>query len=344
MIRIGIIGCGYWGPNLIRNLDRLPDCEIKLICDTNQKRLDDMKSRYPYTDITCHSDDLFDSQEIDAVFICTPVHTHYHLAKKGLENHKHVFIEKPMAESVIQCEELNKIAKDNNVKLMVGHTFLYNPVVRKIKEIIESNELGDIQYIASRRLNLGLFQKDINVAWDLAPHDISIILYLVDENPISVNCQGKAHEVFGIEDVTNITMDFENGCYATIHNSWLDPNKIREMTIVGKKKMLVYDDIVPHEKIKIFDKRVEEPSYYNTWSEFQFAYHYGDTYAPFIQQEEPLYVECSHFIDCIKNDKEPLTSGENGLEVVRILESASNSLLQNGSQISLRNKTKVAVS
>ena len=309
MIRIGVIGCGYWGPNLLRNFDSLPECSVAMVCDTNVSRLEDMKSQYPHIEVTQHSEQIIQNPDIDAVAICTPVHTHFQLARQCLENHKHTLIEKPMAENVEQCEILLDIATNHQLTLMVGHTFIYSSVVRKIKEIIDSGELGEIQYIASRRLNLGLFQKDINVAWDLAPHDLSIILYLAHEAPVAVNCQGKAHITPGIEDVTNITLDFENGCFATVHNSWLDPNKIREMIIVGKNKMLLYDDIQPLEKIKIYDKHVVNPPYYKNYAEFQFSYHYGDTYV-LRTAEGALQIEYSHFLDCIRTGKEPDTPAE----------------------------------
>jgi predicted dehydrogenase len=216
---------------------------------------------------------------------------------------------------------------------MVGHTFIYSTPVRKIKEIIDAGQLGQLQYISSRRLNLGLFQKDINVAWDLAPHDISIILYIMNEKLESVNCQGKAHVNPDIEDVTNMALNFTNSGFATIQSSWLDPNKIREMIFVGSKKMLVYDDIEPNEKIKIYDKRVEAPPHYDTFAEFQYSYHYGDMYAPYLKMVEPLKVECQHFLDCIENGIKPLSSGKEGLEVVQILEAASQSLKNGGAKV-----------
>jgi len=208
--------------------------------------------------------------------------------------------------------------------------------VRKIREIIRSSDLGDIMYISSRRLNLGLFQKDINVAWDLAPHDISIILYVLDEIPVSVNCQGKAHFTEGIEDVTNMTMNLSNGGFSTIQSSWLDPNKVREMTFVGSKKMLVYDDLEPMEKIKVYDKRVEIPPHYDTFAEFHYAYHYGDMYSPYVKQSEPLKVECKHFLDCIKTGEKSNSSGTDGLRVVQVLEASSESLRNGGREIEIR--------
>jgi predicted dehydrogenase len=257
------------------------------------------------------------------------------MAKASLLAGKHTFIEKPMASSAEECEELVHIAQEKGLVLMIGHTFLYSPAVRKIKEIVDRGDIGDIRYISSRRLNLGLFQKDINVAWDLAPHDISIILHILDEVPVSVNCRGEAHVTPGIEDVTNIHLTFRKHRSALVQSSWLDPRKVREMTIVGSKRMIVYDDVAPLEKIKIFDARVEVPPHYDSFAEFQYSYHYGDMYVPYLKQEEPLKVECQHFLDCIRNSKTPLTNGQRGLELVRILEAASASLKQNGAAIDI---------
>ncbi|MFC1782196.1 Gfo/Idh/MocA family protein [Planctomycetota bacterium] len=334
-INIGVIGCGYWGPNLIRNFRSLADCQVKKICDINPDRLAHMKKLYPEIENTDQVDDIINDAVIETVAIVTPVSLHYELAMKSLEAGKHTFVEKPMASSGAECREMVAAAQKRNLTLMVGHTFIYTSVVRKIKEIIESGEIGEIYYISSRRLNLGLFQKDINVAWDLAPHDISIILYFSKQPPVSVSCQGKAHVAPGIEDVSNMSLDFPNGNFATIQSSWLDPNKIREMTIVGTKKMIVYDDMEPLEKIRIYDKRVETPPHYDTFAEFQCSYHYGDTYAPYIKQVEPLKVECQHFLDCIRTGAKPDSSGLEGLQVVQILEASSQSLKSNGAKVQI---------
>ena len=219
---------------------------------------------------------------------------------RALEAGKHTFIEKPMAASVTECKALVSTARERGLTLMVGHTFLYSSPVRMIKEIIDSGELGELLYVSSRRLNLGLFQKDINVAWDLAPHDISIILHVLGQAPSTVACQGKAGIAKGLEHVTNMTLNFANGVFAMVQSSWLDPNKVRETTFVGTRKMLVYDDIEPMEKIKIYDKRVEAPPHYDTFAEFQYSYHYGDLHVPYIKQVEPLRVECQHFVDSIR--------------------------------------------
>jgi predicted dehydrogenase len=269
------------------------------------------------------------------VAIATAVKLHYPMARAALLAGKHTFIEKPMAASAAQCEELVAIARRNGLVLMVGHTFLFSPVVRKIIDIVGGGEIGDIRYICARRLNLGLYQKDINVTWDLAPHDISIILAILGELPVRVNCQGSAHVTPGIEDVTNLCLTFRDQRTAIIQSSWLDPRKVREMTIVGSKKMIVYDDVQPLEKVRLFDARVERPPHYDTFGEFQYAYHYGDIHIPYIKQEEPLKIECQHFLDSILQGTLPLTDGEQGLQLVRILEAASESLRQGGGPVSL---------
>jgi predicted dehydrogenase len=250
-----------------------------------------------------------------------------------------------MASSAAECKDLIKLAKTQQLTIIVGHTFIYSPSVRKIKDIVRAGDLGEIQYISARRLNLGLFQTDINVTWDLAPHDISIIIYVLDRIPISVNCQGKAHVNPNIEDVTGMTLNFNNGAFATIQSSWLDPNKIREMTFVGSKRMLVYNDVEPIEKIKIYDKRVETPPHYDTFAEFHYSYHYGDMYAPYIKQYEPLRLECQEFLDSIKTGLKPETGGLEGLHIVQILEAASKSLKNNGAMVKIDqvNQTEIFI-
>lgn len=339
-INVAIVGCGYWGPNLVRNFRSLPGCRMRMICDTEIGRLAHMKEVYPGVETTQNFGDVVNNPEIEAVVIATPVRFHFDMGLRSLEAGKHTFIEKPIAASVSESLELNAVAEKRSLTLMVGHTFIYSPPVRKIREIIRSGDLGDILYVGSRRLNLGLFQKDINVAWDLAPHDISIILFVLDQIPVSVNCQGKDHFTKGIEDVTNMTLRLSNGAFSTIQSSWLDPNKIREMTFVGSKKMLVYDDLEPIEKIKIYDKRVEIPPHYDTFAEFHYAYHYGDIYSPYLKQIEPLKMECQHFLDCIKTGEEPESSGIKGLHVVQVLEAASESLKNGGREVEVKNLGK----
>jgi len=227
---------------------------------------------------------------------------------------------------------------------MVGHTFLYSAPVRKIVEVIQAGDIGEIRYISSRRLNLGLYQNDINVAWDLAPHDISIILHVLGEFPLVVNCQGNAHLTPGIEDVTNISLAFRHKRFASIQSSWLEPRKIREMTIVGTRRMIVYDDLETNEKIRIYDVRVERPPHYDTFADFHYSYHYGDSYIPYIKQEEPLRAECQHFLDCIEKGTTPLTGGREGLELVRVLEAASKSLKSDGAPVTFSLSREVPAS
>jgi len=306
-----------------------------MMCDLNNDRLTHLKSLYPEIEGETNYDHMLNGVGLGAVIIATSVKSHFPMARASLLSGKHTFIEKPMASSSRECEELIDIARGKGLVLMTGHTFLYSPAVRKIKEIVDSGDLGDIRYISARRLNLGLFQKDINVAWDLAPHDISIIQHIIGEQPVSVNCRGSAHVTPGIEDVTTMCLSFRRQQTAIIHNSWLDPRKVREMTIVGSRRMIVYDDVAPLEKIRIFDVRVERPPHYDTFAEFHYAYHYGDVHVPYIKQEEPLKTECQHFLDCIKQGTTPLTDGAQGLQVVRTLEASSESLKRGGASVNL---------
>lgn len=334
-IRVGVVGCGYWGPNHARNLSSLSECQLAAVCDQDPSRLAHLKSLHPSVECYSSFEDLVQGGRLDAVIISTGVKSHFALTQKSLLAGLHTLVEKPMAGSSAECEQLVDLAAARGLVLMVGHTFLYSPHVRKIKEIVDAGDIGEIQYISSRRLNLGLFQKDINVAWDLAPHDLSIILYVIGESPLTVNCCGKAHVSRGVEDVTNMSLVFRRNRLATVHNSWLDPRKVREMTIVGTRRMIVYDDVAPLEKIKIYDSRVEVPPHYDSFAEFHYAYHYGDMYAPYVRQEEPLKVECQHFLDCIRTGARPLTDGVQGLELVKVLEAASTSLRLGGAAVSL---------
>jgi len=339
-IAVGVLGCGYWGPLLVRNFKSLPDSQLKAVCDVNAARLKHLGTLYPDVEGMSDPQQLLNGLNLDAVVIATPVQQHYSLAKASLLAGKHTFIEKPMASSSAECEELIEIAERNGLVLMLDHTFLYSSPVQKIAQIVQAGDLGEIRYINCRRLNLGLFQKDINVAWDLAPHDISIILHILEEFPTAINCQGNAHITPGVEDVTNMSLSFSRKRFATIQSSWLEPRKIREMTIVGTRRMIVYDDLRTREKIRIYDARVERPPHYDTFAEFQYSYHYGDSYIPYLHQEEPLKLACQHFIECIKTNSEPLTNGRRGLELVRILEAASASLKMNGAPVTFASSTR----
>ncbi len=341
-LSIGVVGLGYWGPNLARNFSQIPSCHLGALCDVDPDRLGKMCSAHPaakgYTD---HETMLVES-EIDAVAIATPVPTHFQLAKAALLAGKHVLIEKPLASSSEECEILIELADSKGLDLMVGHTFLYSAPIQMIKKFIDSGDVGEVRYINSQRLNLGLFQKDINVVWDLAPHDISIILYLLGRTPVSVNCQGNAHITPGIEDVSNLSLGFQSGQFATVQSSWLEPRKVRQMTIVGTRKMIVYDDIAPMEKIRIYDTRIERPPHYDNFGEFHYAYHYGDCYVPYIEQSEPLRQMCQSFVSGILDGTPSPSCGRSGLNVVRVLEASSRSLRANGAAIPISAETERA--
>lgn len=334
-LSVGIVGCGYWGPNLIRNFNNLPGCQVSGVCDRSDARLDHMRGLYPDARQFHEFDEMLALDGLDAVVVATPVRTHFPLAKAALLAGKHCLIEKPMASSSAECEELIAIAEEKGLTLMVGHTFLYSEPIHRITDIVASGDLGELLYVNSQRLNLGLFQQDINVAWDLAPHDISIILHILGKVPTSVNCQGNAHITPGIEDVTNISMNFEGKQFATIQSSWLEPRKVRQMTIVGSRRMIVYDDLQPHEKIRVYDTRVERPPHYDSFAQFHYSYHNGDCYIPQLRQQEPLKELCQHFLDCANKGTKPISCGREGAKLVRILEASSESLAAGGSAITL---------
>lgn len=332
-LAVGIVGCGYWGPNLARSFSADPRVSVWAICDPNRERLLSVSKSYPEAKTFVSFDAMLVGCKLDVVVIATPVRTHHGIARASLLAGKHVLIEKPMAHSSAECEELIEIASLGRLTLMVNHTYLYAPAVRRIAEIIRGGEIGELKYINGQRLNLGLFQSDINVAWDLAPHDLSIILHLMGELPDTLNCQGNSHVTPGIEDVTNLSLSFPGQRFATVQSSWIEPRKVRQMTFVGTRKMITFDDLQPLEKIRIYDARVDCPPHYQDFAEFQYSYHYGDCYLPRIEQIEPLKVMCGHFIDCIISGSEPLTGGEKGLELVKLLETVSESLWAGGAPV-----------
>lgn len=326
-INVGVIGCGYWGPNLIRNFVEIPTSEVVAVSDLREKRLEHIQCRYPSIEITQEYQQLF-SMGLDAMVVATPPHTHFALAKECLEKDLNVLVEKPIALKSEEAEALIRVAQERDLTLMVGHTFEYNAAVRRLKEIIQSGELGEIYYIDTVRVNLGLFQNNISVMWDLAPHDISILLYLLDRDPIRVAAQGMDCVFDGMHDIAYIHLIFPEKILANVHVSWLDPCKVRRITIVGSRKMAVFDDVEPLEKIKIYDKGVEVPPYTDTFGEFHLSYRYGDVVIPHLKLSEPLRNECSHFIECIQNHSKPQSCGETGLKVVKVLEAATQSLDQ----------------
>ncbi len=322
MLTAGIIGCGYWGPNLIRNLDKIESVHLKYIADLDTKKLEQMKNSYPYVNTTKNYKDILNDQEVDMVLIATPVSTHYRFAKEALWHGKHVFVEKPLTDTIEEGEELCNIASINNLTLMVGHTFVYTGSVRKIKEVIDNGEIGDILSINSKRLNLGLFQKDTNVIWDLAPHDLSIIHFLLNTpntTALNVHAINNIHPVY--EDTANINIVYNYAgkkVTTSIELSWLYPEKTRKMTIVGTKGMIIYDETEPVHKVKLFNKRVELKEEDNGL--FSYEYQNDDTGINLIlDKREPLMVEILHFIECINNSKKSDSNGYEGLKIVKIL-------------------------
>ncbi len=342
-MKLGIVGCGYWGPNLIRNFNSINGVEMAYCADLDEKRLSHIKSLYPKIKATRNYAEILDDKEIDAVIVATPVETHHKIAKESLIASKHVIVEKPITNNSKDAIELIKLAEKNKKVLMVDHTFEYSSPVRKIKEILKSNELGSIMTIDMVRVNLGLFQEKVNVVWDLAPHDVSMLLYYLEEMPLTARAIGQSYIRDGVEDDAHVTLEFSNKVMANMHLSWLDPVKIRKTTIVGNKKMLLFDDVLENGKIKIFDKGVtiEKNSiprqpYYDTYKEWILTYRSGETQIVETEDKEPLNVMANHFIDCIKNNKKPLTDGNSGLRVVKVIEAAQQSLRKDGMKIKIK--------
>ncbi len=325
MSNIGVIGLGYWGPNLLRNAAANRRTERLVICDSDPGRLNKIGSRFPSCEKTLHCKDIFNDPDIDGVIIATTVSSHYPLAMEALKKGKHVFVEKPFAETTEKAEEMVEFAEQNNLVTMVGHTFLYSPPVLKIKQILDSKELGDIRFITSSRVNLGLHQKDVSVIWDLAPHDFSMLFYWLGEEPNFVEAFGHDYVLKGIPDVAFINLGFPSGATANVQVAWLAPSKLRKTVIVGSRKMLIYDDTEPYEKIKIFDKGVDilEPE---SFGEYQLSYRTGDIISPRLDSFEPLNAEMEEFLRCIETGSSPRTSGRSGLGVVKALETADMSL------------------
>ena len=329
-LKVGVIGCGYWGPKLIRNFHQIPGADLRMVCDLRPERMRHIQDLYPGLYATENYEDLLES-DLDAIAVATPVSTHFDMARRALQHDKHVLVEKPLATSSSQAQRLIDLARARNRILMAGHTFEYNPAVEYLKSFIDGGELGRVYYINMTRVNLGIFQQDINVVWDLAPHDVSILLYILGQEPTSVSARGHAYVQPGTHDVAYLTLHFPNEVMADIRVSWLDPCKIRRITVVGSQKMVVYDDTEPTEKIKIYDKGVVVPGYSDTLEQFYLSYHYGNVTSPPISPEEPLKLECMHFLDCIRSGKTPRSNGDAGLRVVRILEKAQASLSNGGS-------------
>ncbi len=336
MINVGLIGCGYWGPNLIRNFEEISNSDLLMCCDLSEERLVNIKSRFKGIEVVKDYRELLANPEIDAVAVATPIHTHFNIVQDVLLSKKHVLVEKPIATSIMESEKLIEISKNQNKVLMVGHTFLFNSAVRYLKQIINDGSLGNIYYINSVRVNLGLFQEESNVIWDLAPHDLSILLHLLDKEPVKVNAFSKSNINMNTEDVAFITLWFPNEIMATIHISWLAPLKERYTTVIGSEKMVVYDDVEQLEKIKIYDKSVKYHSTYDTFGEFNLSYRYGDTQIPRLELTEPLKIECEHFIDCIEKKTTCISDGVFALKVVKCLTAIQESIENNGKIVEIK--------
>ena len=328
MMRVGVIGYGYWGPNIVRNFRGLDDIHVEVVCDKRAESLKKVKQAFPEVNVSSDAAEVLSSPAIDAVAIVTPVWTHYELAKAALENGKHVFVEKPFTASVAQAEELIELAERKHLTIMVDHTFLFTGAVRKIRQLIDDGTLGDLYYYDSMRVNLGLFQHDVNVVWDLAPHDLSIMDYLIAGNAEAVVATGQAH-LNGHEDIAFMTIYFPGKVIAHINVNWLSPVKVRTTLIGGEKKMLVWNDLEADEKIKIYDKGVAIRSQENVY-QLLVSYRSGDMWAPQIEQVEALKLELSHFVDCVTNQKTPINDGLAGLRVVKMLEAAQRSINHRG--------------
>jgi len=333
MITIGQVGLGYWGPNVLRNFASLAECRVKKCCDINAQQLEKIRRRYPLIELTQDYNELVNDPEIEALVITTPASTHYQLAKKALEAGKHVFVEKPITLDIGGAEELIDLAERRRRVLMVGHLLIYHPAVTKLKEYVNSGELGGIHYIYSSRLNLGKIRHDENAMWSFAPHDLSVALYLLGEEPEAVSAHGMAYLRPDVEDVVFMTVRFPQGKVAHLHVSWLDPHKVRRITVVGSKKMAVFDDMESSEKLRIYDKGVDN-LYYSSYGEF-LTLRFGDIFIPKIDMKEPLQLECQHFLYCIRNHQRPLSDGLEGLQVLKILDAAQRSLRNDGQLVGI---------
>jgi predicted dehydrogenase len=335
VVRIGVIGCGYWGPKLARNFHELPAAILAMVSDLHEGRLAEIKQLYPYVSVTRNYQDLLEDT-LDAVVIATPVNTHYWLAKAALLAGKHVLVEKPLTFRSDHAQELIDLAAERGLTLMVGHTFEYNPAVEAVRQIVQSGGIGDVYYLNSTRVNLGLLQPDINVMWDLGPHDISMIRFILGADPVKVSAHGTAYinTRRRLHEVVYMNMFFEGGVMANLRLSWLHPVKQRTLTIVGSKKMLVYNDVA-NDKVVIYDKGVEIPPHSITEDEFRASYRHGGEMVYPVEWVEPLQVECSHFLECIRTGSCPRSDGEDGLKVIKVLETAQRSLVNGGVELQI---------
>jgi predicted dehydrogenase len=330
---VGVVGLGYWGPNLVRNLHDLDGAEVRWVCDLRADQLEKVRRRYPAVRVTDDYRDLIEDAELDAIAIATPVATHYPLAMQALKAGKHVFVEKPLAGSSAEAQDLIAAADERGVALMPGHTFLYSPPVNMIRELIAAGELGDIYFVSTSRVNLGLHQPDVSVAWDLGPHDFSILRYWLEETPLFLSATSRACVMPDIPDVAFINLEFGSGTIAHVEMSWLAPSKLRRTTIVGSEKMVVYDD-VSNEPVRIFDSGVmlRDPE---SFGEYRLTYRTGDILSPRIDVSEPLLLELGDFRSAIVDGTVPRSSAKLGLEVVRMIEGVDISLQRDGERVEL---------
>jgi predicted dehydrogenase len=333
MLRVGTIGYGYWGPNVVRNFKAVDGVKVTTICDKAKLDVSVVCEDCPHTKISTDAMEVIRDPEIDIIAIVTPVSTHFELAKAALENGKHVFVEKPFTQTREQAEELIEIAERKHLKIAVDHTFLFTGAVRKIKELMDTDQVGSVYYYDSSRINLGLFQHDVNVVWDLAPHDFAIMLHLLKDRPEGIRAFGKSH-INKFEDVAYIFVYFANNLVAHFNVNWLSPVKVRTTMIGGEKLMLVWNDMLQDEKVKVYDKGVEVKNKEGVY-DMMVNYRTGNMYSPRIDNREALFVECSHFVDCILHDKQPLSGGKLGLEVVQLLHACEKSLKHNGGLVLL---------
>ena len=329
---MGVIGAGYWGPNIVRNLYEVPGAEAVAVADLSQERLDAISKRFPALRVTTNYRELIDDPSIDAICVVTPVGTHRKLAEEAFAAGKHVFVEKPLARTVSDAEAIVRAGERAGKTLMVGHTFVYNPAVVVVKGILDAKGIGEVHYLDSQRVNLGLHQFDINVLWDLGPHDVSIALYWLDEEPEWVQCTGACFVQPNIEDVVFLMIGFPSGAIAHAHLSWLAPSKLRTTIVIGSKKMIVYDDNQAVEKVKIYDQGVDKLES----DELRRSYRAGDIHSPRVPMTEALQIEMRHFIECVRDGKKPRSDGEAGLTVVRVLELAMRSLRSGGARVAYR--------
>jgi predicted dehydrogenase len=340
-IGIGVVGYGYWGPNLVRNFAGNPSTRVVGVSDLDPNKLSAIARSYPGVMVSQHYEDLLKNAQIDAIAIATPVHSHYELALSALRAGKHVLVEKPLAQSADLVRRLIDEADRRGLTLMVDHTFLYTPAVQKIRELVLRGELGEVYYYDSTRSSLGLFQSDVNVIWDLAVHDISIIQHILEEDPVAVSATGSCHVAGSPENMAHITLFFESKCVAHVSVNWLSPIKVRQTFLGGSRKMVVYDDLEPTEKIKIYDKGITLNPLSEDAHQFRIGYRAGDMWAPHISTKEALQTEVEHFVECVRTGALPVSNAMSGLRVIEVLEAASRSIADRGKPVMLKRQPRI---